>query len=126
MSAMAELEFKVDGHTYRAGKLSTFDQLHVASQWRDALLGLALAKKNRPKEVTDAGFRDMMGVVFTGAAWAPERRVARACVTASLVCRYSQAEWCARHRMAGVDHGRWNDDVPGRAAFAAPTAFLCV
>ena len=63
----AELEFPLDGHVYRAGRLSTFDQLHVASQWRDALLGLALAKKNRPPEVTDAGFREAMGIVLTGA-----------------------------------------------------------
>ena len=61
-----EFEFDLDGHKYRAGRLSVFDQLHVASQWRDTLLGLALAKKERPADITDAGFREAMGIVLTG------------------------------------------------------------
>lgn len=62
----AEFEFPVDGHAYRAGRLSAFDQLHVASLWRDVLLGLALAKKERPRGMSDASFREAMGIVVTG------------------------------------------------------------
>lgn len=61
-----EHEFTLDGHTYRAGRISTMDQLKVASQWRDVMLGLALAKKDRPPAVTDEEFRGAMNVVVSG------------------------------------------------------------
>jgi hypothetical protein len=63
---ITEVEFELDGHAYRAGRLSTFDQLRIAGMWRDALLGLAFAKKERPKEVTDAGFREAINLIMVG------------------------------------------------------------
>ncbi len=62
----AELEFKVDGHTYRARRISAFDQMHVASEWRDVLMGLSLAKKNRDAKVTDEQFREATNIIVTG------------------------------------------------------------
>lgn len=62
-----EREFKVDDQTYRASRISVFDQLNVASQWREALMGLAMAKKNRPPEMGDAAFRETVAIVLTGA-----------------------------------------------------------
>lgn len=65
MSAQ-EHEFPLDGHVYRAGRISTMDQLKVASQWRDVMLGLALAKKDRPPSVKDDEFRGAVNVVVAG------------------------------------------------------------
>jgi len=67
MTTPQEREFVVDGHRYRAGRLDAFQQLDVASQWRDALLGLAFAKKNRQSEISDESYRDAVFVITTGA-----------------------------------------------------------
>jgi hypothetical protein len=61
-----ERQFEVDGRTYRAGRISTFDQMHVASEWREVLMGLSLVKKNRPPDLSDELYRDGINVVFTG------------------------------------------------------------
>ena len=66
MVAVTELEFKVDGHTYRAGRISTFDQMHVAAQWRETLMALAFAKKNRTEKVTDEIYRETVTVIMAG------------------------------------------------------------
>jgi len=71
---MKEREFSVDGQTYRAGRISTFDQLNVASQWREALMGLAMAKKNRPAGMADEAYRETVAIVLTGALARVETR----------------------------------------------------
>jgi hypothetical protein len=66
MTTDQERVFKLGAHEYRAGRLDAFQQLHVASEWRDVALGLAFAKKNRLPEVTDEQFRQAVLVVVTG------------------------------------------------------------
>jgi hypothetical protein len=78
---VADQETKIDGHTYSVGRISTFDQLHVASLWREALMGLALAKKNRPPTMTDEAFAETKLIVLTGSLgrvdWRAREDVAR-------------------------------------------------
>ena len=65
MSA-AEREFRVGDHSYRAGLISTFDQLHVATEWRETLMSLSFMKRDRPPEMTDRTYSDSVAVVVAG------------------------------------------------------------
>lgn len=66
MSGAPERVFETGGHAYRAGRLSTFQQFSVASQWREALVGLSMLKRERPPELDDAGFQEAVRLIFTG------------------------------------------------------------
>jgi len=44
---MMEREFSTGGHVYRAGRISVFAQMRVASQFKDVLIGLALLKQSQ-------------------------------------------------------------------------------
>ena len=71
-----EIEFKVGDHTYRAGRLSTFDQMNLAADFRDCLSGLAYLKKGRPAKVTDEQYAKTVEFIVTGgmSGLAAERR----------------------------------------------------
>ena len=53
-------------HSYRAGLISTFDQLHVATEWRETLMSLSFMKRDRPPEMTDRTYSDSVAVVVAG------------------------------------------------------------
>lgn len=56
MSAVAETQVTVGGHKYSITRMSVFDQMTVAADYRDILIGLAMLKKERPKEMKDADY----------------------------------------------------------------------
>jgi hypothetical protein len=51
-----ETELTVGSKTYRVGRMSAFDQMHLIADCRTILTGLALLKKDRPKEMSDQEF----------------------------------------------------------------------
>jgi Phage tail assembly chaperone protein, TAC len=76
MSVVPDLEFTVNRNKYRASRLSVFQQFNLASDFRDALAGLALLKKDRPKELGEEGLIKAIEFIMTGGAkgLAPEVR----------------------------------------------------
>jgi hypothetical protein len=53
MSIVQELELEVGAHHYRIARMSAFDAMTVASEFRDILIGLSMVRTERPKEMTD-------------------------------------------------------------------------
>lgn len=78
-----EREFKAGAHQYRAGRIDTFEQMNMASEFREALMGLALLKKERTQEISEQDYAKAIEFVVTGGAGrvAPEvrERVMRRC-----------------------------------------------
>jgi hypothetical protein len=71
-----ELEFTVNSHKYRATRLSVFQQFNLAADFRDVLVGLAVLKKDRPKELDEKAFTKAIEFIVTGGskALSPEIR----------------------------------------------------
>ena len=53
MSIVQELELPVGAHHYRISRMPAFDQMTVASEFRDILIGLSMVRADRPKDMTD-------------------------------------------------------------------------
>lgn len=51
-----EMEVPIGKHIYRVGRMSVFDQMNIAADFRDILIGLAMMKAERPKDMKDAEF----------------------------------------------------------------------
>lgn len=66
MTFTPEVEFKVGVHSYLARRLSVFEQFHLASEFRDALIGLAVLKKDRPADLDDRSFIKAIEYILTG------------------------------------------------------------
>lgn len=66
--------FKVGDHTYTCNRISVFDQMHLASEFRNALLGIAQLKKARPASMSQETFEKGVQFLVTGggALVAPE------------------------------------------------------
>lgn len=65
MSIVPELEFTVGGHTYRATRISVFEQMNLAAEFRDVIVGLAMLKRDRPKEMNDASYTQAVEFIMT-------------------------------------------------------------
>lgn len=61
-----ERHFSIGGHEYRADRMTVFTQMHLASEFRDGLMGLALLKKNRPSKMSDKDFQEVICFTITG------------------------------------------------------------
>ncbi len=85
----------VGGEKYRVGRLSTFDQFNLASDFRDPLSGLAFLRRDRPKDVTDAQYAKAVEFLITGGAAfsapAQRQRIINLCLSA--VKRKSGVGW---------------------------------
>lgn len=68
MSIVPEKEFRVGAHLYRAARVDTFEQMNMASEFREALLNLALVKQGRKSDISDADFTKAVEFVITGGA----------------------------------------------------------
>jgi Phage tail assembly chaperone protein, TAC len=90
---VSEKEFKVGDHVYRAGRMSVFEQFGIASDFRDVLLGLALAEKRRDPKTTDEQFRKSVDLLAaSGSAPPPVReRVMQQCLAVTV--RRQKAGW---------------------------------
>jgi len=107
MTVIPELEFKVGEYTYAVRRLSVFEQMHVASDFRDGLMGLAMLKKEKPPELSGPAFAKAIEFLFTGGSQhiAPEvrERVMRTCL--SSVQRQATSPgvgWAAVQNAAGT------------------------
>jgi hypothetical protein len=49
-------EVPIGNQSYRIGRMSVFDQMNVASEFRDIISGLALLRGKRPKDLADADY----------------------------------------------------------------------
>lgn len=56
MTEHLETTLKIKSKTYAVGRLSAFDQMHLIADARTILTGLALLKRDRPKEMTDENY----------------------------------------------------------------------
>jgi hypothetical protein len=94
MTNMLETELTVGSHKYRAGRMSVFEQMDVAADFRDILVGLALMKAERPKDMTDKEYqRAMQFIMASRGNMTPEarHRVMNMCL--SKVQRNSGTGW---------------------------------
>lgn len=94
MTDLLETEVTIGSHKYRAGRMSVFEQLDVAADYRDILLGLALIKTNRPKEMTDKEYHNAVQYIMASRGnMNPEirHRVMNTCL--SKVVRNSGVGW---------------------------------
>lgn len=66
MPIIHDLEFKIGEHYYLASRLSVFQQFHLASEFRDALIGLAVLKRDRPADLDDRAFIKAIEFILTG------------------------------------------------------------
>lgn len=51
-----ELDLPIGDHHYRLTRMSAFDQMTVASEYRDILIGLNMLRAERPKDMTDKDY----------------------------------------------------------------------
>lgn len=95
MTAPAEVQVEIGGQSYRVGRLSTFDQFNLASDFRDALSGLAFLRRDRPKDVDDAAYAKTVEYIVTGGAafLNPERRQRVVDLCLKVVKRKSGVGW---------------------------------
>lgn len=63
--ALLDKAFPIGGQTYSIGRMAVFDQMHVASEFRDIISGLALMRAERPKELSDADFDGAVQFILT-------------------------------------------------------------
>lgn len=89
-----ETELPIGSNLYRVGRMSVFDQMNVAADFRSILIGLALMKRDRPKEMSDEEFiTGMQFIIMSPGGIGPEirNRVANMCLRH--VTRRATAAW---------------------------------
>ncbi len=89
-----ETEVTLGQHKYRVSRMSVFEQLDIAADYRDILLGLSLVKSERPKEMSDEEYKKTVQYIMTARGnMNPEirHRVMNTCL--SKVIRNSGVGW---------------------------------
>jgi len=84
MSITQELELKVGAHEYRITRMSAFDAMTVASEFRDILIGLSMVRIDRPKDMTDKEFDkviQMMTMSRGGVTEETRHRIVNICLS---------------------------------------------
>lgn len=70
-----ETEVSVGGRKYLIGRLPAFDQMHLIADARNVLTGLALLKRDRPKEMSEKEFLNTAQVItMSVGTFPPETR----------------------------------------------------
>jgi hypothetical protein len=98
-----ELEIKIGKNHYRASRLSIFEQMNMAAEFREVLAGLAMLKKERPKDMDDASYSKTVEFLMTARGGiSPEvrERVMHRCFGA--VTRRSGVGWQPIQTVEGV------------------------
>lgn len=68
-------EIKIGSKTYLIERLPAFDQMHLIADAQPILAGLAIAKQDRPKEMSDEDFlKGVQMITVAAGGLAPERR----------------------------------------------------
>jgi hypothetical protein len=96
MTVVPEKEFPAGTHRYRVTRLSVFEQMNLAADYRDIIVGLAMLKRERPPEMDDAAFIKSVEFIMTArAGLSPEvrERVMHLCF--KNVVRKSGSGWSA-------------------------------
>lgn len=94
MNAIIEKEVSVGQHRYRISRMSVFDQMNVVSDCRDILTALALMKRDRPKELSQADYDQAVRYIITSrGGMTPEVRSRMMNTCLSKVVRQSGAGW---------------------------------
>ncbi len=78
-----ELELSIGRHHYRITRMSAFDQMTVASEFRDVLIGLSMVRSDRPADMTDKEFDkviDLMVMSRGGVSEEMRRRIVTICL----------------------------------------------
>jgi hypothetical protein len=89
-----ELELKIGAHSYRIERMSVFDQMNVASEMRDILVGLAMLKRDRPKDMTDNDYyRTAQFMIMSRAGLSEEARTRIVNICFNQVSRRSGVGW---------------------------------
>ncbi len=106
---MTSKEFQVGERRYVAGRLSAFDQMALASDMRDVLMGFALLKRSRPEDMSEDQFRQSLELVFTGGYRnvSAEARLRCNRLVRSVVERRSGAGWAP---ITNAEGGQQFDD----------------
>jgi hypothetical protein len=76
-------EVPISGQTYRIGRMSVFDQMNVASEFRDIISGLAILRSKRPKKMADEDFDNAMRFILAspgGVSTDTRDRVSNTCL----------------------------------------------
>jgi hypothetical protein len=68
MTTQLELEVTVNKHKYRISRMSVFEQMNVAADYRDILVALAMLKRDRPKKMRDAEFQHTVKMIMVSRA----------------------------------------------------------
>jgi hypothetical protein len=63
MTDALETTVQIESKTYAVGRLSAFDQMHLIADARSILTGLALLKRDRPKEMDDRSYLSTVGMI---------------------------------------------------------------
>lgn len=94
MTISLEHETTIGGHKYRISRVSAFDQMALASDYRDILVGLAMIRRDRPKDMSNADYEQGVQYIMTArVGMSPEirERVMNTCFAAIL--RHSGVGW---------------------------------
>ena len=103
MNVIPELEFKVGPHYYRASRISVFEQMNLAAEFRDVLIGLALLKQDRPKDMDDTSYNKAVEFIMAARGSIPpdvRERVMHRCFAA--VTRKSGVGWQSIQTLDGA------------------------
>jgi hypothetical protein len=117
-----ETELTIGSKTYRVGRMSAFEQMHLIADARTIITGLALLKKDRPKAMSDREFvgTARMIVASTGGL-APETRERVWSTCLRNVLRREAAGW--QPVMASSDIMQFSDIGPEVLATLIYTVF---
>lgn len=94
MATLLELETKIGSNYYRISRVSVFEAMNLASEFRDVLIGLAMLKKERPADMDDDTYTKTIEFIMTARGNLPSEvreRVMHRCFNA--VSRRSGVGW---------------------------------
>jgi hypothetical protein len=91
-----ETELSLGNHKYRITRMSVFDQMQVASDFRDILVGLALLKRQRPKKMKDDAYNEALRMIIVSPAGIhPDTRQRVTSMCLRTILRQSNVGWQA-------------------------------
>lgn len=100
---LLEAEVPLGAHSYHVSRMSVFDQMSVAADYRDILIGLALMKNDRPKDMSDAEFLKAAHFIMASrAGMTPELRTSVVSLCLRHVSRKSATGWSPVMATSGV------------------------
>jgi hypothetical protein len=71
MTHTLETEVPIGSKTYRVGRMSAFEQMHLIADCQTILSGLALLKRDRPKEMSHQDFANTIRLIVASTGRLP-------------------------------------------------------